>query len=143
MEDRRRVRKTDLARNTRKIIQDIQRGQAALIEDRGRVIAVILHIADYHILRAATKYYGHPAEIDPRAGLSDDRLANLEGSQDVYDLVIGHYLADVISLGRAAELLNLPWLDLRNRFIRLDVPTKLGAEDENEALSESRASRQF
>ena len=34
------------------------------------------------------------------------------------DLVLGHYLGESISLGRAAELLKIPWPDLRARFLR-------------------------
>jgi len=33
-----------------------------------------------------------------------------------------HYLAGAIDLSRAAELLQTPALDLRTRFLRLDVP---------------------
>jgi hypothetical protein len=139
MENNRRVRKTDLARNTRRVIQDAQRGQVILVEDRGRVVAAILDIVDYYILHAATNHYSHPAEIDPQAGLSSERLAIAKGPQDVYDLVVGHYLADAISLGRAAELLGLPWIDIRDRFNRLDIPVKLGPRDESEVLAEAKA----
>ena len=143
MEQILRVRKTDLARNSSQIIRNVQRGQTVLIENHGHAEAAILDIVDYHILRAVTTYYAHPAKIKPKAGLSNDALAKLDSPQNVYDLVMAYYLAGAISTGKAAELLDLPWLDLRNRFIRLDVPIKLGAEDESEALSEARAARKF
>ena len=54
-----------------------------------------------------------------------------------------HYLAGAISLGRAAELLELPALDLQARFQRLDVPLKLGPKDEQSALDEVNAARDF
>ena len=44
------------------------------------------------------------------------------------NLILFHYLAGVISLSRAAELLNLHQLDLQARFMRLDIPLRLGGE---------------
>ncbi len=55
--------------------------------------------------------------------------------QERFNLVLAHYLAGAISLGRTAELLNLPWLDLRTRFLRLDVPVRTAPAD----LAEARA----
>jgi predicted HTH domain antitoxin len=48
-------------------------------------------------------------------------------------LILAHYLAGAISLGRAAELLELPWVDLRTRFQRLDVPLRVAPSDLQEA----------
>jgi len=42
-------------------------------------------------------------------------------------------------MGRAAELLGLPWLDLRTRFLRLDVPILVGPDQPDEVLAELRA----
>ena len=50
--------------------------------------------------------------------------------------MLAHYLAEEISLGRAAELLDLPWIDLRTRFLRLDVPLRIGPADPDEARAE-------
>jgi len=44
-----------------------------------------------------------------------------------------HYLPAAISLPRAAELLDLPWLDLRTRCLRLDVPLRNAPADLAEA----------
>jgi predicted HTH domain antitoxin len=38
-------------------------------------------------------------------------------------------MAGAISLGRAAELLGLSWLDLRTRCLRLDVPLRTAPAD--------------
>lgn len=137
------IRKTDLARNTHQIIRDVQRGYTVLVENHGQPEAAILDIVDYHILLAVTAFYAHPVELEPDAGLNSERLSKLNSPQEIYDLVMTYYLADAISLGKTAELLDLPWLDLRTRFIRLDIPIKLGPEDETEAGAEAEAARKF
>lgn len=137
------IRKTDLARNTHQIIRDVQRGYTVLVENHGQPEAAILDIVDYHILLAVTAFYAHPVELEPDAGLNSEHLSKLNSPQEIYDLVMTYYLADAISLGKTAELLDLPWLDLRTRFIRLDIPIKLGPEDETEAGAEAEAARKF
>jgi predicted HTH domain antitoxin len=137
------IRKTDLARNTHQIIRDVQRGYTVLVENHGQPEAAILDIVDYHILLAVTAFYAHPVELEPDAGLNSEPLSKLNSPQEIYDLVMTYYLADAISLGKTAELLDLPWLDLRTRFIRLDIPIKLGPEDDTEAGAEAEAARKF
>jgi len=117
------VRKTDLARNTHQVINAVLRGQTAVIESHGQPEAAIIDIIDYRILRAAMRYYAQQPEIDMEAGLPDREKA-LPNLQDRFNLVMAHYLAGAISLARAAELLDLSWLDLRTRCLRLDVPLR-------------------
>ena len=50
--------------------------------------------------------------------------------------MIACYLEGGISLGRAAELLRLPWLDLRTRFLRLDIPLLVGPDQLDDVLDE-------
>jgi prevent-host-death family protein len=114
--------KTELSRNTRQIIRAAQRGQTVVIENHGQPEVAIIDIADYHILRALAHYYAHPPQVATGSGLSDETVAAQPTLQAQYDLILTYYLAEEISLGRAAELLDLPWLDLRTRFLRLDVP---------------------
>lgn len=142
METVQHVRKTDLARNTHQIIRSVQRGQTVLVESHGQAEAAILDIADYRILRAFLTYYVRPPRINAN-GLSQEALAALDDPQQLYDLVLAHYLGGSISLGRAAELLELPLLDLQARFLRLDVPLNLGAEDEQEDKRQVNAARGF
>jgi hypothetical protein len=66
------------------------------------------------------------------SGLTDDQLAGstdpLAGTTDPQTrvhTVLSHYLAGAISVDRTAELLDLSWLDLRTRFLRLDVPLRV------------------
>jgi predicted HTH domain antitoxin len=128
-----RVRKTDLARNTRQVINAVLRGQTAVIESHGQPEVAIIDIVDYRILRAVMHYYARQPQIDVDAGLSDQEVATLSDLQDRYDLVMAGYLAGAISLARAAELLDLPWLDLRHRCLRLDVPLRTSPVDLAEA----------
>jgi predicted HTH domain antitoxin len=47
-----------------------------------------------------------------------------------------HYLGGAISLGRSAELLELPALVLQMRFARLDIPVHHGPETLEEARAD-------
>jgi prevent-host-death family protein len=143
MESIQRIRKTDLARNTREVLNTVMRGQTAVIESHGKPEAAIIDIADYRILRAVMRYHARPPEVDAGAGLSDAAAAAVSSQQARYDLVMAYYLADAISLGRAAELLRLPSFDLRLRFLRLDVPLRLGPATVEEAVAEVETLRQL
>lgn len=127
--------KTELARNTRQIIRAAQRGQTVVIEHHGQPEVAIIDIADYHILRALAHYHAHPPQVSKGKGLSDEAVAAQPSLQARYDLVLAYYLAEEISLSRAAELLDLLWLDLRTRFLRLEVPLRIAPAD----LAEARA----
>ena len=130
------VPRTDLARKTRQVLNAVQRGQTAIVESHGQPEAVIMDIVDYRILRAATRYYYHLPEIDPAAGLTDEAAAALDDPQERCYQVLAHYLGKSISLGRAAELLEIPWVDLRMRLTRLDVPVLVGPSNIQELEEE-------
>jgi len=136
MESIQHIRKTDLARNTREVLNTVMRGQTVLIEGHGKAEAAIIDIVDYLILRAVMRYHARPPQVDADAGLSDAAAAATHSQQARTDLVMAYYLADAISLSRAAELLGLPSFDLRLRFVRLDVPLRLGPATIEEALAE-------
>ncbi len=133
MQSIQRVRKTDLARSTRQVINNVLRGQTAVVESHGQPEVAIMDIVDYRITRAVMRYYGQQPMIDVEEGLADQQVANTSDPQERFNLVLAHYLAGAISLGRAAELLELPWLDLRTRFQRLDVPLRVAPSDLQEA----------
>lgn len=136
MESIQRVRKTDLARHTRRVINAVLRGQTAVVESHGQPEVAILDIMDYRIMRAVMRYYAQKPEIDVEAGLSDQELTAISDEQERFNLVLAHYLAGAISLGRAAELLDFSWLDLRTRFLRLDVPLRTAPVDLAEAQAD-------
>ena len=138
------IRKTDLARNTREVLNTVMRGQTALIESHGKAEAAIIDIVDYLILRAAMRYHAQPPQIAVDAGLTDAAVE--EASLDLqarYNLVLAYYLADAISLSRAAELLGLSSFGLRLRFMRLDVPLRLGPATIEDALAEVETLREL
>lgn len=139
MESVRSVRKTDLARNTRQVINAVLRGQMAVVESHGQPEVAIMDILDYHIMRAALRYHAQEPEIDAEAGLADRDVESLADPQERFDRVLAHYLGGAISLGRAAELLELPWLDLRTRFLRLDVPVRASPVSLDEARVDAEA----
>jgi predicted HTH domain antitoxin len=130
-----RVRKTDLARNTSQIIRNVLRGQPAVIESHGQPEVAIVEVSDYLILRAVARYHENPPPINPD-GLNDKEAVLLTDPQERYNVVMAHYLAEAISTGRTAELLGLPWMDMRERFNRLDVPIHLGPSTIEEARQE-------
>jgi hypothetical protein len=119
------VRKTDLARSTRQVINNVLRGQTAVVESHGQPEVAIMDIVDYRITRAVMRYYGQQPIIDVEAGLSDQQVTGASDPQERFNLVLAHYLV--------AELLELPWLDLRTRFERLDVPLRAAPADVHEA----------
>jgi antitoxin (DNA-binding transcriptional repressor) of toxin-antitoxin stability system len=137
MQTMQRVRKTELARNTRQVLKNVQRGRTAIIESHGQPEAAIVDITDYLSVRAVMRYYSQRPPIEIEAGLTDQKVAALTDEQDRYDLVFAHYLAGAISLSRAAELLGLTWLDLRTRCLRLDVPLRAAPATLEEARAEA------
>jgi prevent-host-death family protein len=130
------VPKTELARKTRQVIQAVQRGQTVVVEHHGHPEAAIMDIMDYYLLRAVLHYHTHTPSIDPDEGLDDKVIVAQESQQERTNQVIAYYLAAAISLGRASELLDLPWLDLRTRFLRLDIPVRTAPADPDEITSD-------
>jgi predicted HTH domain antitoxin len=131
-----RVSRTELARNTRRVLSDVQRGRTALIENYGEPEAALLDIVDYRILQAVMRAYADMPEIAADAGLSEGAVRALEDLDARYGLVFAHYLTGSISLARAAELLEMPWLELRTRCLRLNVPLRVGPGDAAEAAAD-------
>ena len=130
------VSKTDLARKTRQVIRSVQRGQTVIVESHGQPEAAILDMPDYYILRAVTRYHTERPKIDFEADYPDEGLTSLP-EQERYDRAMGAYLAGAISLGRAAELMGLEWIDLRSRLQRLNAPLRIGPESVEEALQDA------
>ena len=130
------ISKTDLARNTRRVIREAQRGYTVLVENHGQAEVAIMDIMDFQIQQAAIKYLSKPKNYNQDIDVTEAVLDSLDDDQARCDLVIGHYLALHMSLGRAAELLNLPFDDLRGRLVRLGIPLQVGPEDVDELKEE-------
>jgi prevent-host-death family protein len=137
MEAVRHIPKTELARHVRQVIKAVQRGQMAVVESHGEPEAAIIDIVDYHLLRAAMHFYAYPPQIDPQTGLTDEVVTGVTDVQARYNLVLAHYLSGAISLARAAELLQLSWLDLRTRCLRVDIPVRTAPTDLTSVLEDA------
>ena len=131
------VPKTSLARKTREVLQAVQRGQTVVVEHHGEPEVAIVDIVDYYLLRAAMHYHARPPTIEDD-GLSEEAVAARESTQGQTNLILAHYLAGAISLSRVAELLQLPWIDLRTRFLRLDIPIRTAPRDADEIAADLR-----
>ena len=134
MEALQRISKTDLARKTRQVLRNVQRGHTTIVESHGEAEAAILDIVDYRILRAAAQSSVMLSMEEAVAGTDEQALATVVDEQERYNRVIGAYLGEDISLARAAELLDLPAIDLRFRFLGLGLPVRMGAEDRDHLL---------
>ena len=60
-----------------------------------------------------------------------------------WSLVVGAYLDRRINLGKAAELLDMHELELRDRFLELGIPLRIGPADLAEARAEVEAVRNW
>jgi len=57
--------------------------------------------------------------------------------------VVDRYLDQQISLSKAAELLGVHMLELRERFLDLGIPLRIGAADRADAKAEVEAARRW
>ena len=103
----------------------------------GQLEGATMDTVDDCIMQAVMRYYARRPDLDVEGGLADQAVEVMTDSQAQYDLVFAHYLAGSISLARAAELLKLPWLDLRTRCLRLDVPLRTAPADMAEAEADA------
>lgn len=58
-------------------------------------------------------------------------------------MIVEAYMDDQINLGKAAELLEMHELELRDRFLQLGIPLRLGAANLAEARAEVEAVRNW
>ena len=64
----------------------------------------------------------------------------IESNPDIaWSLVVSAYLDEEINLGKAAELLGLHELELREQFLELGIPLRVGPADIAEAQAEGQA----
>jgi predicted HTH domain antitoxin len=73
--------------------------------------------------------------------LVDSALQSMiENNPDLaWSLVVSAYLDEEINLGKAAEMLSMHELELRDRFIALGIPLRIGPADRAEAQAEGQA----
>jgi hypothetical protein len=117
---------SDLAEKTQEVVDRVQHGEVAVVESFGQEQAVLLDPLDFRLLRALAQCATDDGESWGKTGDPDVRALH-------------SYLADDISLGKAAELLGLSRFDLQERFVRLGVPLRLGPATLEEARAEVEA----
>jgi len=78
----------------------------------------------------------HPDMVNP---ILDKLLTEDEAVR--WALVVNAYLDEQINLGKAAELLDMPEIALRKKFVEMGVPVRHGAVDMEEARAEVEAIR--
>ena len=99
-----------------------------VVEQSGQEQVVLLDPLDFRLLQA----------------LAQCAVGNYERPQEAEDpdaKALRAYLADEISLGKAAELLGLHRLELQARFHRLGVPLRIGPSTMEEAWAEIKAAQ--
>ncbi len=122
------ISRTDLARHTRAIVEQVQRGQPVVVQSYGQDQVVLLDIVDYRLLRALAAYGGGTS----LGSVPDDDLT----------LTLYAYMEQRINLGKAAEQLGLSRFELMERFDRLGIPLRIGPATLEEARAEVETARQ-
>jgi predicted HTH domain antitoxin len=122
--------------STHQVIREAQRGYTVLVENHGQPEVVIVDIIDFQLQRAAMHYFGFSKEFEQDIEISEQILKSLPTDQDRFNLVIGHYLAVHISIGRSAELLGMSSPELQIRLMRSGVPLRMGPESQQELDNE-------
>jgi predicted HTH domain antitoxin len=131
-----RISKTDLARSTHQVIREAQRGYTVLVENHGQPEVAIVDIVDFQLQRAAIHYFSSSQEYKKDIKINETILETLPTDQDRFNLVIGHYLAVHISIGRSAELLKMSPPELQVRLGRSGIPLRMGPESQEELDNE-------
>jgi hypothetical protein len=137
------ISEADLAQRTKQMVKQAKSGQALILASSGKEQVAIVDILDYRLLRAAAVYQtlvsrsSYGTTFSPH-GLTTAEVATLD-IQAAWNHVIAAYLAEAVSIGRAAELLGLSRFELIERFNRLELPLMLGPATAEEAKAEFEA----
>lgn len=144
------ISRTELARNTRKVIEQAQKGQPVVVESYGTEQVAVLDAIDFRLLQAAVRYQQTKSDDEPASfpdGLTEKQLeqAVVAAGGDIqvrYDRVVAAHQAHDISFGRAAELLTTNRFELAERYNRLGIPLHIGPATIEEVWREIEALRQ-
>ena len=115
------ISRTELARNTREIVEQVRKGDTVFVQSYGEDQIVLLDFLDYKILKALVDYALRETTDLQAADVSE---------------VMHRYLDEQISLAKASELLGLSRYELMERFDRLNIPLRLGPETLEDAQEE-------
>jgi len=139
------INSTELISQTTTTLERVHSGQALIVEHDGQDQAILINPIDYRILLAMLAHHTSPQQkpnaqngaesFAPFAGLHERELTDLT-IQGRWNRVMAAYLHEEISLGRAANLLDVPRLLLDERFQRLQIPRRIGPANLDELQSE-------
>jgi prevent-host-death family protein len=117
---------SDLSQRTREILDRVQEGELAVVASGGEERIVLLDALDYRVLRALAFFVtgGDAGPGDP-----------LESQ------VLRDYLDERISLGKAAQLLQVSRFELEASFQRLGIPVRRGPLSIEDAQAEIATAR--
>ncbi|MCB8926964.1 MAG: hypothetical protein H6652_15210 [Ardenticatenaceae bacterium] len=90
--------------------------------------------ADWTFSHLTKLYKQQPTLVDAALQEMIERNPDL-----AWSLVVSAYLDEEINLGKAAEMLDLHELELRDRFIALGIPLRIGPANKSEAAAEAQA----
>jgi predicted HTH domain antitoxin len=132
MQPLRSVASGELSPKARELLDAVRRGETIIFETEGEEEAVLIGAINYRILRAVMHALTSRPDVEPKESLPKRKLMGEPRSQERFNQVIAHYLAEGISLSRASELLEMAPSRLRARFDRLEIPRRvapLGREE--------------
>lgn len=134
MEPVRSVSSGELSPRARQLLGAVRQGETIIFEDEGEEEGALMDAIDYRILRAVMHVLATRPAVEAKQGLPESKLVGEARSQERFNQVLAHYLAEAISLSRASELLEMAPDTLRARFDRLEVPRRIapsGREETN------------
>jgi predicted HTH domain antitoxin len=120
------ISRTDLARNTREIVDQVRKGHTIFVQSYGEDQIVLLDLLDYKILKALVDY-----------ALRETNDLQVGAVNEVMRL----YLDEQVSLAKASEMLGLSRYELMEHFERLGIPLRLGPETLEDAQEEIASAR--
>jgi PHD/YefM family antitoxin component YafN of YafNO toxin-antitoxin module len=113
---------SDLSQRTREILDRVQQGELAVVASGGAERIVLLDALDFRLLLALALCATGEGDLPEAQVLRD-------------------YLDERISLGKAAELLELTRFELEGSFQRLGIPLRRGLRSVEEAQADIAAAR--
>ena len=123
----RTISRTELSERTRELLHQVRQGTPAVVHSGGEDQIVLLDALDYRILRGVADWAMQVP--DPAADPPAQKR------------VLFAYLNQEMSLGRAAEILEISRFELKARFMRLGVPLRQGPASLAEARAEVEVAR--
>ncbi|MCC6179122.1 MAG: hypothetical protein IT305_27745 [Chloroflexi bacterium] len=138
MESTERIAESELTPRLKAAVSAAEQGNIVPIEYEGREAAAIVDLTDHRLLRAYARALAEPVSPEPDKWLRDEDVQDVS-ADDRYYLALAHYLAGSMTSARLADLLQIPWGEMRVRCHRLGIPLRVGPSTIEEARAEVEA----